>query len=124
MTTPTLFDIPDYITTHPPTVALARRTDPETSHVAAASLSAVRLTTAQRAVLVALHEFGPLCDHELVDIYKRVRVEYGFPEQTDSSIRSRRSDLTKKLGLVVLDGHGRAPSGKPANRWRVLGGVR
>lgn len=73
-------------------VAHARRTDPETSHEAAASIDRIR--ESQEAVLEALRRHGPMIDEELVE-----RVS----GQSPSGIRSRRAELVVK-GMVRFSG--------------------
>jgi hypothetical protein len=67
---------------------VARRTDPETSHEAAASVE--DLTEKRRLVLTLLREIGPCTDEWLVFCYPQY-----FPEhrQSPSGIRTRRREL-------------------------------
>lgn len=81
--------------------AHARATDRSTSHEAAASVT--NITEKQRAVLACLATFGRegAADVELVERYKRLRWEKQWPPLTDSSIRTRRSELVdKKLNEI------------------------
>lgn len=88
----------------------ARWTDPETSHIAAASVS--RLTEKRAAVLLLLREIGPATDEELV-------ATYSGPPQKDSGIRTRRSELVK-LGLVRPTGERvRNRTGGLSQTWEV-----
>jgi hypothetical protein len=72
--------------------ARARRADPPTSHAAAASLGDLR--PAQREVLQLFRRFGPMHDRALVEAARHVGLE-----QSDSGLRSRRSELVE-AGLV------------------------
>ena len=77
--------------------AHARNSDPSTSHAAAASIGDT--TPLQRRLLVLFDmAHDGLNDEQLIAMYKNA---YGtaFPG-TDSSIRSRRSDLVVKGHLV------------------------
>jgi len=77
--------------------ARARRTDPITSHQAAASIDGERIRLSQHAVLRHFRRHGPMTDTELIEGYD------GKIPQTDSGLRTRRSELVKK-GLLVDTG--------------------
>lgn len=81
--------------------AVARSTDPETSHAAAASVGDLRLS--QASVLRFLTAFGPMSDELLCTIYDKFWRQYEYPQQSPSGIRSRRAELVR-LGLVVDTG--------------------
>jgi hypothetical protein len=74
--------------------ARARRTDPETSHEAAASV--VNMTEKRQAVLDCLRAIGKGHDQAILDAYRSM----SLPEQSDSGIRSRRAELVR-MGHVV-----------------------
>lgn len=99
----------------------ARRTDPPTSHQAAASVKG--LTKKQRAVLHLLSRIGPCTDRKLVAEYQRryqVPVpQRPYPGQTDSGIRTRRHELADK-GLVRQHSEERLESGRMAATWRCV----
>lgn len=89
--------------------AHARRTDPETSHAAAASISPKQLRESQRDVLEVLSKSGPMTDWKLVELMDG--------RMSHSGIRSRRSELTV-LGFVVDTGKRElGPAGKYGNVW-------
>ena len=101
----------------------ARRTDPETSHAAARSIT--NLTDAQFAILQFIRTRGEMADHELVARYQGwCKGVYGqtWPQMSESGIRTRRKELTDQ-GLVVDTGV-RVPtqSGRQAIVWRALTG--
>lgn len=77
--------------------AHARRTDPETSHAAAASVRNIRKS--QSNILQVLKKNGPLSDEELIRHYRAA----GLPPQSESGIRTRRAELVR-LSLVVDSG--------------------
>lgn len=81
------------------TTAHARRTDPETSHAAAASVADLR--TSQKAVLRVLRSrpSAGFTDEELVFHYQAKRVSVDHPRQSESGIRTRRAELVA-AGLV------------------------
>lgn len=66
--------------------AHARRTDPQTSHDAAAS-AGVTINQSRAHVLKA-YEFEALADRDLVEVYRG-------PKQSPSGLRTRRSELEK-----------------------------
>ena len=97
--------------------ALARSTDPDTSHQAAASLPDLR--PSQEAVLRILRFLGSATDIELVAAYRRATVRGEVPPQSSSGIRTRRRELVE-AGRVQE--HATAivqPSGRRARVWRV-----
>jgi hypothetical protein len=97
--------------------ALARATDPSTSHAAAASISDSRITATQHAILGLL--FRRLADEELVDRYYTA-VHAGLaPNASPSGIRSRRAALVAE-GLVEDTGdREKTASGRQAIVWRI-----
>ncbi len=93
-------------------MAHARKTDPTTSHAAAASVKDI--TTTQEFILMALTR--PLTDVDLVTAYRAFK---SAPPASESGIRSRRSELVA-LGKVVDTGdRQRLESGRHAIVWQV-----
>lgn len=93
-------------------MAHARKTDPTTSHAAAASVKDI--TTTQEFILMALTR--PLTDVDLVSAYRSFK---SAPPASESGIRSRRSELVA-LGKVVDTGaRERLESGRHAIVWQV-----
>jgi hypothetical protein len=85
-------------------MALARLTDPETSHEAAESVKDI--TATQNAILKLL-SIMPMVDEDLIHYYQQ-QVSMGadardFPRASESGIRSRRAELVR-LGRVVDSG--------------------
>lgn len=78
-------------------VPVARSTDPGTSWAAADSV--MKLTEKRLAVL-GLFAFGSYTDEELRDKYDATP---GLPEQSDSGLRTRRSELVT-MGLLLDSG--------------------
>lgn len=112
MTQPSLFD-PD-----PGETAHARRTDPDTSHAAAASVD--NISRKQAAVLAILGE-GPLTDAALVAVYgARSAVDpVTYPPQSTSGIRTRRSELVDKQRVRDSGARVTLPTGRHAILWEV-----
>ena len=79
--------------------ANARRTDPQTSHDAAAYVTP-RVRNAQQVVLNALKVWGPMTDEEL---FKKVSAAHTM---SDSGCRTRRSELVAR-GMVRNTGKSR-----------------
>lgn len=98
--------------------AYARHTDPAESHAAAASVSDI--TGKQSAVLALIRESGPITDHQLVIDYQRQHRQRGWPEQSDSGLRTRRNELFRRGYLARDAAKGLLPSGRQAARWRTL----
>lgn len=98
--------------------AHARTTDPDTSHMAAASIT--DLAANQRAVLKVLRMIGPSTHEELVVQYHRAAMQGKVPKQSESGIRSRASDLEKKYHLVENTGTKRPNrNGRVVIVWRT-----
>lgn len=98
--------------------AYARHTDPAESHAAAASVDDI--TGKQSAVLALVREAGPLTDYALVQLYQQQYRERGWPEQSDSGLRTRRNELYRKGYLARDAARGLLPTGRQAARWRTL----
>jgi hypothetical protein len=90
--------------------AHARRTDPRTSHAAAAS---VDVTAGQQHVLDLLAA-GPATDEDLV-----ARARTAGILISDSGVRSRRAELVR-AGRVTEAGIGTTTSGRKSTVWAVL----
>jgi hypothetical protein len=83
--------------------AHARHTDPDTSHVAAARAS-IALTAKQEAVLAVFETYINLTDVDLIRVYeierREQRLRVPLPQQSESGLRTRRSELVRKGKLV------------------------
>lgn len=97
--------------------AHARHTDPGTSHAAAASVKA--LTEKQRAVLDLFRRYGPMIDETLIARYSALRqlAEGAPPEQSESGIRTRRSELVTRGDLMDTGIKARMTTGRMAIVW-------
>jgi hypothetical protein len=98
-------------------MAIARNTDPQTSHAAAASVRNV--TATQTAILNLFSKQLGLSDSELIDIYF-AWVDAGFaPMASPSGIRSRRAELVVR-GLLADSGEReKTPSGRSSVIWSI-----
>lgn len=91
-----------------------RHSDPSTSHDAAASVT--NTTEKQRVVLMLLHEYGPMTDHDLLEQYDGMP-GLRLPYQSQSGIRTRRAELVDR-GLAYDTGERRRlPSGRRGIVW-------
>jgi hypothetical protein len=98
--------------------AVARHTDPWTSHQAAASVDQIR--ESQKALLTLFRICGHMCDEEIAAHYEEYREAFEFPRQSPSGLRTRRSELVD-LGLVVNSGQvRRTSSGRRTIVWSKL----
>lgn len=98
----------------------ARRSDPATSHAAAASISRRTQVTCQQAVLACLTMLRCSDDVNLCVTYERIAGHHGWPVQSQSGIRTRRSELVA-AGLVVDTGRKvTLASGRQAVVWAVV----
>lgn len=89
--------------------ALARTSDPATSHAAAAAQTPAKLSAGRLLALRTLAEHGPLTDFELAELTGRAQ----------TSIGCRRKDLVR-AGLAADTGQRRlSPSGSPAIVWAL-----
>ncbi len=97
--------------------AHARRTDPETSHQAAASVSDI--TDKQFAVLVCLRATGPVLYLELINAYEEAVRRGVMPAQSESGIRSRRHELVEE-GMAKSVNRRPNSRGRLATVWQAL----
>lgn len=103
------------------TEVLARSTDPETSHEAAASLSRDEINRTQARVLFLLVTYGPMTDKELVEQYEADAARKSWTMPTDSSIRTRRHELTVADDpLIEFAGYYRKPGRTRQRVWAAL----
>lgn len=94
-----------------PPIARARRTDPGTSHEAAASVR--RITETHSRLLALLAEQGPMTDEEISAAW----AGSGLPPASPSGLRSRRAELVDR-GLIVDSGSTRTTaSGRRTIVW-------
>ncbi|AYN58271.1 helix-turn-helix DNA-binding domain protein [Arthrobacter phage Kepler] len=106
--------------------AAARRTDPGTSHAAAAGISVRRMSTVRSRVLAILTasdratKNGGLTHDEIIAEYKGYALRLGWPRATDSSIRTRCKELWRDGAVEQVEGAaGRSGMGNAAILWRA-----
>ena len=91
--------------------AVARRTDPSTSHEAAWSLR--DLNELQGRVLALLNRLHDATDEGLVDAYQP---DYG--PVSPSTVRTRRREL-QDIGAIVVVGRSHTKGGRPCQVFRA-----
>ncbi len=95
--------------------AVARRTDPQTSHTAADSVQALR--DSQQRVLKVLQDDGDGTDEDIASWYASSERLLGWPQQSPSGLRTRRSELVD-AGFVFDTGRRKTlPSGRESIVW-------
>lgn len=99
----------------------ARHTDPSTSHAAARSVHS--LSENQRAVMTVFRVAErPMLDEELVREYHARFKALRLPQQSDSGLRSRRSELARKAKLVEGEKR-RMSTGRLGRTWSIAEGT-
>lgn len=105
-------------------IARARRTDPETSHEAAASVTGV--TRKQAAVWGVILLYGPITDEAIAGRYAswHAKDPTQCPPQSPSGLRTRRAELVA-AGLVQDSGLRRTlSSGRRGIAWQAFPSTR
>lgn len=97
-----------------PGKAHARRSDPQTSHAAAASV--VNLGRTKEMILAILRDSGPCTDEGIIEAFHRRT--YPAITASDSGIRTRRSWLVAN-GFVEACGTGETAAKRPCTIWRL-----
>lgn len=108
---PTLFDLM--------VQPVARTSDPETSHAAAASITPATLRASHEAIIELMTLIGYGTDEYICNQYELLRNMHAWPRQSQSGIRTRRHELTN-AGIIIDSGQ-RAPtiSGRLAIVWEI-----
>jgi hypothetical protein len=94
----------------------ARLTDPVTSHLAAASISADQSRNVTTVILKLL-ELTDMTDPDLCDAYNNLVYIGQAPKASDQHIRTQRKKL-HDLGLIRIVGTAKTESGRDARVWR------
>lgn len=100
-----------------------RAGDPSTSYAAAADVGPSISTVRARVLLIlGAEEYAGGVTHDgLIAAYKRYALRLGWPPASDSSIRTRCSELLKDGEVEqVPDGDGRSRFGRAALLWRAV----
>lgn len=97
--------------------AVARTSDPITSHQAAASVKDINKT--HERVLEVLERYGPATDEEIERYYYNLSELFEWPKASPSGLRSRRAELVA-MGLVYDTGErGKTASGRATAIWEL-----
>ncbi|MFJ4168348.1 hypothetical protein ACIPY3_02445 [Paenarthrobacter sp. NPDC089714] len=106
--------------------APARKSDPATSHLAAATITPRKMSTVRsrvEAILVGgdkARENGGLTHDEIIAEYKGYSLRLGWPPASDSSIRTRCNELWRDGAVErVEETAGRSRFGRPSILWRA-----
>jgi len=92
----------------------ARKDDPETSHMAAASV--VGTSELQDDILALLHRYGPMTDEQLIARHNAA----GMCPRADSRIRTARHELEGR-GVEWTGEHGTTDRGGKTRVWQATG---
>lgn len=98
--------------------ARARTSDPITSHEAADSITSEAMRRSQLGVLAMFQRFGPMHDVALIERY--MAYGEGHPVQSESGIRTRRSELVAQGVLEDSGEKVRLDSGRRAIVWKLF----
>ena len=98
--------------------ARARRTDPETSHQAAASVRKISDTHRRIVVMLQRHPEG-MTDEGMYRWWMAYREAQGWPSITPSGLRTRRSELQRRGDIVAADEKGRTAAGRACTIWTL-----
>jgi hypothetical protein len=96
--------------------AFARRSDPQTSHAAAKSVSLTNLGKTKNLILAILRECGPMRDEQIIVEFRKR--EGSGKIASDAGIRSRRAWLVDH-GFVTSWSMGKTSSGRACQIWRA-----
>lgn len=97
--------------------ALARNTDPDTSHAAAATIRESRSAALRRVILNLFRDHGPMTDHDVAFRYDCLP---GASDVSDSGLRTRRAELVADGALVDTGRREPSPtSGRAAIVWGI-----
>ncbi|UXE05394.1 helix-turn-helix DNA binding domain protein [Arthrobacter phage Renna12] len=104
--------------------AVARKTDPGTSHAAAAKVTLGRTTVRSRVLAIftaATSSRDGLTHDQLIAEYRGFAARLGWPPASESSIRTRCNELWRD-GLVerVPDADAKSRFGNAAILWRAV----
>lgn len=97
-------------------MSYARKTDPITSQLAAASISADQSVNVSTVILKLL-ALTDMTDPDLCDAYRNLVYIGQAPKASDQHIRTQRKYL-HDLGLVKIVGIAKTESGRDARVWR------
>lgn len=97
--------------------AVARRTDPATSHEAAATVDLSRSQQAVYAFITGYVNY-PFTDRQLVRAYNAIPLWVGLPPLSDSRIRTARLELATR-GMLACTGTTDPDRGRRERLWEL-----
>lgn len=102
------------------TRGLARATDPETSHAAAAG-AVTRSATIRERVALILNAAGRGMTHDaIISEYRRQASRLGWPPASDSGIRTRVHELVQAGRVERSAASSRSKYGRTSILWRAV----
>jgi hypothetical protein len=99
-------------------VAVARPSDPITSHEAASSIKDLTLT--QKRVLEVLERYGPATDEEINRYYFHLAQAFDWNQVSPSGLRSRRAELVEAGKVQDSGERGTTKSGRATVSWELV----
>jgi hypothetical protein len=101
----------------------ARTSDPDTSHLAAASITEHQVTAVQQSIIDVLHHYGAATDEQIAERHTQLRVAAGWSRVSPSGLRSRRAELVA-AGIVIDTGRrGITSAGRATIIWGLAHGA-
>jgi hypothetical protein len=100
--------------------AVARRSDPWTSHAAAQSIPSEKLRASQKAVFDCFELHGSMHHDRLLELYQRDAFRYGWPRQSASGLRTRTHELVALRRLRKSDQVVTLESGRKSIVWEIV----
>ena len=100
--------------------ALARNTDPDTSHEAARTVRRRLCEQVRAGVVRLLEKYGPMTDEDIAEWWTDPGFADVFPVVSSSGLRTRRAELVDQ-GLVADSGQlVLLPTGRSAVEWHAV----
>lgn len=96
-----------------------RGDDPDTSRLAAQSISKTNLTASRQAILGLFQKHGSMFDENLAAYYSALASDGSAPYLSPSGLRSRRSELCEAGYLEDSGNRGKTHSGRATIIWQI-----
>lgn len=100
-----------------PPVPRARRSDPQTSHTAAATVRGVTATHARIKAL--LRDEGPMTDEQIAEAWERMVTIAAWPKGSPSGLRTRRAELVDRGEVVDTGRTAQTKAGRRTTVWAL-----
>ena len=99
--------------------ALARNTDPDTSHEAARTVRRRLCEQVRAGVVRLLEKYGPMTDEDIAEWWTDPGFADVFPVVSSSGLRTRRAELVTEGRVVETGERRRLTSGRRAIVWGI-----